>query len=91
MHDVSTGRIARPTSSRRYPPNLDPAPLRAGATVYLQGEIFIAELVERQGQEWVAGIVALGMSRRSEARMRFVPVRELEWDEPTLTGPAGVA
>lgn len=84
MTDVSEKRFSanRPTSQRRFAPNISPSPLKPNTIVYLEGEMFVAELVERQAQEWVAGIVPLNMARRLNAPMKFVPVTQLEWDEP---------
>ena len=78
----------RPNSSRRHAPNVRPSPLRVTTVVSLHGELYVAELVERQGQEWVAGIVPLSMAFRPSAPMRFAPVSALEWDddEPMITG-----
>lgn len=55
-------------------PNLLP-----GTIVWRRGETYVAELVERHGMEWMAGVVAAGDAGRASARMCFIPVRELDW------------
>lgn len=53
--------------------------LLPGTIVWRGGETYVAELIERHGMEWMVGVVALGDARRSSARLRFIPVRELDW------------
>lgn len=53
--------------------------LMPGTVVWRGGETYVAELVERHGTEWMAGVVAAGDARRERARLRFIPVRELNW------------
>lgn len=83
MNSVSSRIPAatRPTSVRRHARNVLPSGLTTGTVVTWEGAPYIAELVERHGVEWVAGLVPLALADSPCARMRFVPVAQLVRDE----------
>lgn len=65
---------ARTARYRAQRPNLP-----VGTVVWRGSEVYVAELVEQHGTEWVAGVVPVSDASRPVARMTFIPVRKLEW------------
>lgn len=67
-----------PQQRRHFP--VDAPQLARGTVVWWRGEMYVVELVERQGREWVAAIVQARDAESESATSSFVPLRELEWD-----------
>lgn len=53
--------------------------LPTGSLVWRGTEVYVAELVEQHGLAWVAGVVPVSDASKPFARMRFIPIRDLEW------------
>lgn len=77
MSDKREGSAA-PQARRHFA--VDAPRLSRGAVVWWKGEMYVVELVERQGREWKAAIVAARDAESERASSHFVAVSELEWD-----------
>lgn len=75
---TSMSHADRPTSRHANRRRRDEPAVRYGDKVWWNGELFVAESVERHGENWKISVVSPGDFERNRARVHFVDWREID-------------